>query len=206
MLPPPLSLSFSFKPGHFSQIDLVVSHARHMSDSRVSSRPSQGVGDWSWWAWLRAAQRLGTCEERVWERKREEKAQTYGQNTHSLTHMHARTLNPTSLQALMGFRHLEVIDMDTIDLSNLNRQFLFREADIGKPKAEVAASFIEKRVPGCKVVPHFCAIQDKDKEFYRGASWPVPPPLLLSLLCLYGIYLLTGCTTTRTSSALYLLV
>lgn len=67
----------------------------------------------------------------------------------------------------MGFKDIHVIDMDTIDLSNLNRQFLFRSKDIGKSKAQVAADFINKRVPTCKVTPHYCKIQDKDTDFYR---------------------------------------
>ena len=69
--------------------------------------------------------------------------------------------------ALSGFGHIDVIDMDTIDLSNLNRQFLFRKSDIGRPKAEAAADFINKRIPGCKVVPHYGKIQDRDACFYR---------------------------------------
>lgn len=68
---------------------------------------------------------------------------------------------------MMGFRDIHIIDMDTIDLSNLNRQFLFRRKDIGKSKAEVAAEYINNRVPACKVVPHFCKIQDYDEDFYR---------------------------------------
>ena len=69
--------------------------------------------------------------------------------------------------ALMGFGMIDVIDMDTIDVSNLNRQFLFRQQDVGRPKAVVAAEFIHGRVPGCTVTPHYCKIQDYDDLFYR---------------------------------------
>lgn len=69
--------------------------------------------------------------------------------------------------ALMGFKQIHVIDMDTIELSNLNRQFLFRHKDIGLSKAEIAAAFINRRVKGCQVTPHFCKIQDYDESFYR---------------------------------------
>jgi adenylyltransferase/sulfurtransferase len=41
--------------------------------------------------------------------------------------------------ALLGVGHLAIADMDTIEISNLTRSPLFREADAGKPKAECAA-------------------------------------------------------------------
>lgn len=69
--------------------------------------------------------------------------------------------------ALMGFKNIHVIDMDTIDLSNLNRQFLFRHKDIGQSKAEIAANYVNKRVAGCNVTPHCCKIQDYDENFYK---------------------------------------
>lgn len=69
--------------------------------------------------------------------------------------------------ALIGIRNMEVIDMDTIELTNLNRQFLFRKKDIGKSKAQVAAEFVQRLVPDCTVVAHFKKIQDFSPSYYH---------------------------------------
>jgi ubiquitin-like 1-activating enzyme E1 B len=55
---------------------------------------------------------------------------------------------------MAGFEHLEVIDMDTIDLSNLNRQFLFRKQHIGHSKCETARESALQFNPRAQITSH----------------------------------------------------
>ncbi|KAM5388516.1 hypothetical protein ACJA88_000380 [Fusarium oxysporum] len=64
---------------------------------------------------------------------------------------------------LTGFGEIHIVDLDTIDLSNLNRQFLFRHEHIKKSKALVAKEAAERFNPNVKIVAHHANI--KDDEF-----------------------------------------
>ncbi|VDN24590.1 unnamed protein product [Gongylonema pulchrum] len=100
--------------------------------------------------------------------------------------------------ALSGFQKLEVIDMDTIELSNLNRQFLFRENDVGKSKAEVAAAFINKRISECNVsLVDFDAdgnpsgiipLIDGGTEGFKGNSRVILPTMTACIECTIDLY------------------
>ena len=53
--------------------------------------------------------------------------------------------------ALLGVGHVLILDFDTIETSNLSRTVLFRDADVGLPKARVAAERVRKINPEMRV-------------------------------------------------------
>ena len=68
-----------------------------------------------------------------------------------------------------GFKQIHIIDMDTIEITNLNRQFFFRHADVGKSKALAAAEYVKShcQYENLQITPHFSPIEEKDAAFYK---------------------------------------
>ncbi|KAG8986341.1 E1 ubiquitin-activating protein uba2 [Tulasnella sp. JGI-2019a] len=65
---------------------------------------------------------------------------------------------------LTGFGDITLLDLDTIDLSNLNRQFLFRKRDVKQSKAMVAAATARLFNPHCKITPIHANIKEEQYD------------------------------------------
>jgi len=69
--------------------------------------------------------------------------------------------NPiTSRLAAMGVGTLRIVDRDVIELSNLHRQTMFDEDDVGQVKVEVAAKKLQKLNPDCKIEALAISVND----------------------------------------------
>lgn len=63
--------------------------------------------------------------------------------------------------ALLGVRNLTVVDLDRVEIHNLTRSVLFRESDVGRSKAEVAAERVMELLPEAAVTVIEGALEDK---------------------------------------------
>lgn len=71
---------------------------------------------------------------------------------------------------LTGFKNIEVIDLDTIDVSNLNRQFLFQKQHVGKSKSQTAREAALRFAPGANITAHHDSIMKEEYglNFFKG--------------------------------------
>ncbi|ARF09593.1 ubiquitin-activating enzyme [Indivirus ILV1] len=69
--------------------------------------------------------------------------------------------------AMIGLGKIIITDMDTIEKSNLNRQFLFRDKDIGKPKSTTAANAIKKMNPDILITPLQDRVGPETEHFFN---------------------------------------
>ena len=72
--------------------------------------------------------------------------------------------------ALMGIGKLILVDLDTIETSNLSRQMLFKPGDEGRPKAEVAAERLKEMNHFLKVDFYFEKLQKLPMAVYEEAD------------------------------------
>jgi ubiquitin-like 1-activating enzyme E1 B len=73
---------------------------------------------------------------------------------------------------LTGFNNIEIIDLDTIELSNLNRQFLFQKCHVGKPKALIARQSVLKYDTNATIIAHHDSVMSTkyNVEYFKQFS------------------------------------
>lgn len=113
--------------------------------------------------------------------------------------------------AAMGIGRIGLLDGDVVSWSNLNRQILYNEADIGKPKTAAAAERLRALNSDIVVDEHFCFLnEDNAGQLIAGYDIMVdcldnfPARMILNDACLRagkpfvhaGVYHLFGQTMT----------
>ena len=66
--------------------------------------------------------------------------------------------------AAAGVGTIGIVDFDTVDLSNLQRQILHHVDDIGRPKVDSAADAIHAMNPDVKVIPHAVQLSSENAK------------------------------------------
>lgn len=70
--------------------------------------------------------------------------------------------------ASAGVGELHIADSDQVELSNLQRQILYSDADIGRGKVVAGASALESRYPGTRVIKIESALDDESLKGLLG--------------------------------------
>ncbi len=66
--------------------------------------------------------------------------------------------------ASSGIGTIGVIDFDTVDVTNLHRQILYKAEDVGKKKAELAAQYIKQQNPFIETIVHDVLLNEENVE------------------------------------------
>jgi len=64
-----------------------------------------------------------------------------------------------------------VTDNDNIEVSNLNRQFLFRKNNVGKPKSKTACEIAQQMNPDLKINPHTDLVSPDTEDIFTDEFW-----------------------------------